>query len=74
MSKLKLEFKKLWVVANMEALLATTLEVEKLLRELGKTPIEPFKEEQEEFMSGGNVTIEKQAQALGSSLVNFFKR
>jgi hypothetical protein len=55
----------------MEALLAITLEVEKVLGELGKTPFEPFKEKQEEFMSGGNVTIEKQAQVLGSSLVNF---
>jgi hypothetical protein len=47
LSKVKLEFKKLCVVANIEALLATTLEVEKVLRELGKTPFEPFKEEQE---------------------------
>jgi hypothetical protein len=43
LSKLKLEFKKLCIVANMEALLAITLEVEKLLGELGKTPFEPFK-------------------------------
>jgi hypothetical protein len=31
----------------MEALLASTLEVEKMLTNLGKTPFEPFKEEQE---------------------------
>jgi len=43
----------------MEALLATILEVEKMLKNLGKAPFEPFKEEQEEFMNGGNVTIEK---------------
>jgi hypothetical protein len=32
LSKLKLEFKKLCVVANMEALLATTLEMEECLK------------------------------------------
>jgi hypothetical protein len=32
LSKLKLDFKKLCVVANMEALLATTLEMEKCLK------------------------------------------
>jgi hypothetical protein len=74
LSKLKLEFKKLCVDANMVALLATTLEVEKVFGKLGKTPFEPFKEEQEEFMSGRNVTIEKHAQVLGSSLVNFFQK
>jgi hypothetical protein len=58
----------------MVALLATTLEVEKVLGKLGKTPFEPFKEEQKEFMSGRNVTIEKQAQVLGSSLGQFLQK
>lgn len=43
----------------MEVLLATALEVEKVLRELGETPYEPLKEEQEEFMSGKGLVVKK---------------
>jgi hypothetical protein len=43
----------------MEVLLPIALEVEKVLRELGETPYEPFKEEQEEFMSGKDLVVEK---------------
>jgi hypothetical protein len=57
----------------MEASLATALEEEKILGELGETPFDPFKE-QEEFMNVANVTIEKQTQVLGNSLFNFFKK
>ncbi len=57
----------------MEALLATTLEVEKVLGELKETPFDPFKE-QKEFMYVANVMVEKQTQVLGKFLVNFFKK
>jgi hypothetical protein len=33
-----------WDCANMEALLATALEVEKVIRELRETPFDPLKE------------------------------
>jgi hypothetical protein len=58
----------------MEVLLDDALKVEKVLGELGETPYEPFKEEQEEFMSGKYSVVEKYAHVLGNSLINFFKR
>ncbi len=43
----------------MEALLVVILEVEKVFKELGEAPYEPFKEEQENFMNKGDTTMEK---------------
>jgi len=43
----------------MEVLLVVALKVVKILRELGKTPYEPLKEEQEEFMSGKDLVVKK---------------
>ncbi len=63
----------MWDCANMEALLATALEVEKVLGELRETPLDPLKE-QEEFMNVANAMVEKQTQVLGNILVNFFKK
>jgi hypothetical protein len=40
--------------------------------ELGETPYQSLKEEQEEFMSGGYVIVGKQAHVLLKD--NFFKR
>jgi hypothetical protein len=48
LSKLKLEIKKLCVVGdyvNMESLLVTILEIEKMFGELRKIPYGPLKEE-----------------------------
>ncbi len=62
LSKLKPKIKKLCVVkeyVNMEALLVVILKVEKVFRELGEAPYEPFKEEQEKNMNEGNTTMEK---------------
>jgi hypothetical protein len=62
LSKLKPKFKKLCIVreyVNMEALLVVILEVEKVFKELGEAPYEPFKEEQENFMNKGDTTMEK---------------
>jgi hypothetical protein len=61
LSKLRPKVRKLCIVqncANMEALLAIALEVEKVLGELRETPFNPFKE-QEEFMIVANVMVEK---------------
>ncbi len=48
------------------------MEVEGVLAELGETPYEPLREEQEENASESNV--EKQVAALNNTLINFFKR
>jgi hypothetical protein len=56
------KIKKLCVVreyVNMEALLVVILEIEKVFRELGEAPYEPFKEEQEKIMNEGDTTMEK---------------
>ncbi len=51
--------------------MGAAIEVERVLGELGETPFEPLKEEQEE---GTEETImEKQVTALNETLVNFFK-
>lgn len=43
----------------MEALLAVILEIEKVFRELGEAPYEPFKEERDKIMNEGDTTMEK---------------
>ncbi len=57
--------------ADIEELVGTTTEVERVLGELGETPYEPLKEEQEEKTLESNV--EKQVTALNNTLINFFK-
>jgi len=74
LAKLRPEIRKLCVVrvfADIEELVATAIEVERVLGELGETPYEPLKEEREE----GNEedTTGKQVVALNSTLINFFK-
>jgi len=43
----------------------------KILIELGKTPFELLKDEQEGVVA--NVVVEKQVSALNGSIINFFK-
>ncbi len=51
--------------------MGAAIEVERVLGELGETPLEPLKEEKEE---GTEETImEKQVNALNETFVNFFK-
>jgi hypothetical protein len=57
--------------ANIEELIGVATEVEKVLGELGETPYEPLREEQEEETLESNV--EKQVNALNNTLINFFK-
>lgn len=58
--------------ANMEALLSATLEVERMLVELGEAPFEMLKEEQEKNMIVGKTMVEKWVQ--NESLINLLKR
>jgi len=72
--KLKPEIRKLCVVrtfADIEELVGVATEVERVLGELGETPYEPLKEEQEEGAS--ETMMKKQVTALNNTLVNFFK-
>jgi hypothetical protein len=74
LARLRLEIRKLCVVrtfANIEELVAVAVEVERVLGELGETPLEPLKEEQEEGIE--ETIMEKQVSALNETLVNFFK-
>ncbi len=56
--------------ADIEELVGAAIKVEKVLGELGETPFEPLKEEQEEGTE--ETTMEKHVTAL-KTLVNFFK-
>ncbi len=58
--------------ANVEEILATAKDVERVLGELGETSFEPFKEEQEEGMHNDTL-LEKQVSALNESFINFLK-
>jgi hypothetical protein len=56
---------------NIEELVGATIELERVLGELGETPYEPLREEQEEETS--ETMMEKQVMALNNTLINFFK-
>jgi hypothetical protein len=75
LGKLRPEIRKLCVVktfADVEELVGAATELEKVLGELGETPFEPLKEEQEEGIE--ETMMEKQVTALNNTMVNFFKR
>ncbi len=75
LAKLRPEIRKLCVVrtfADVEELVAAATEVERVLGELGGTPFEALREEQEEGIE--ETIMEKQMTALNNTLVNFFKR
>jgi hypothetical protein len=74
MARLRPEIRKLCVVkvfADIEELVGAATEVERVLGELGETPYESLREEQEEDASES--TVEKQVTALNNTLINFFK-
>ncbi len=56
---------------DIEELVGVVIEVERVLGELGKTPYELFKKEQEEGAS--ETMMEKQVTPLNNTLINFFK-
>jgi hypothetical protein len=60
--KLNPKFCKLCMVhdyPNIEAMFSFALEMEQILGELGETPYEPLKEEQDEFVASRKFTMEK---------------
>ncbi len=57
--------------ANIEELVAAATKVERVIGELGETPYEPLREEQDEDTSQS--TVKKQVAALNNTLINFFK-
>jgi len=74
LARLRLEIRKLCVVrvfADIEELVGAAIEVERVLGELGETPFEPLKEEQEEGTE--ETVMEKQVVTLNNTLINFFK-
>ncbi len=74
MGKLRPEIQKLCVVrtfADIEELVGAATELERVLGELGETPYEPLKEEQEEGVA--ETMMEKQVNALNNTLINFLK-
>jgi hypothetical protein len=74
LAKLRPEIRKLCVVrvfVDIEELKGAASEVERVLGELGETPFEPLKEEQDEGIT--EVSMEDQVVALNRTLINFFK-
>jgi predicted aspartyl protease len=56
---------------DIEKLMGAATELDRVLGELGETPFEPLKEEQEEGVS--ETMMEKHVTALNNTLINFFK-
>jgi hypothetical protein len=74
LARLRPEIRKLCMVrtfVDIEELVGAATKVERVLGELGETPYEPLREEQEEEMSESNV--EKQVTTLNNTHINFFK-
>jgi len=74
LDRLKPEIRKLCVVrtfADIEELVGVATELKRVLGELGETPYEPLKEEQEEGVA--ETMMEKQVNALNNTLINFLK-
>jgi len=75
LGRLRPEIRKLCVVqtfTDIEELVGAATELEQVLGELGETPFEPLKEEQEEEVAA--TIMEKQVAALNNTFVSFFKR
>jgi len=75
LARLRPEIQKLCIVrtfADIEELVGAATELERVLGELGETPFEPLKEEQEEEVA--ETIMEKQVAVLNNALVSFFKR
>jgi hypothetical protein len=74
LARLRPEIRKLCVVrvfADIEELVGAAIEVERVLGELGETPFEPLREEQEEGVA--EASMEHQVATLNNTLINFFK-
>jgi hypothetical protein len=74
LARLRPEIRKLCVVktfTDIEELVGAATKLERVLGELGETPYEPLREEQEEETL--ETMMEKQVTALNNTLINFFK-
>jgi len=74
LARLRPELRKLCVVrtfVDIEELVGAASELERVLGELGETPFEPLREEQEEGVA--EASMEHQVAALNNTLINFFK-
>ncbi len=74
LGRLRPEIQKLCVVrtfVDIKELVGAATELERVLGELGETPYEPLKEEQEEGVV--ETMMEKQVNALNNTLINFLK-
>ncbi len=75
MARLRPEIRKLCVVrtfTDIEELVGAATELERVLGEIGETPFEPLKEEQNEGVE--KTLMEKQVTALNDTLINLIKR
>jgi len=71
---LRPEIRKICVVrtyVDIEEMVGVATELERVLGELGETPFEPLKEEQEEGVA--KTMMEKQVNAFNDTLINFIK-
>ncbi len=59
--------------ADMDELLASTIEVEKVLGEIGEISFEPLKDVREDEMNEGETLTEWHIHALNETLINLFK-
>jgi hypothetical protein len=57
--------------ADIEEMVGAATELKRVLGELGETPFEPMKEEQDEEVT--ETRMEKQVNALNDTLINFLK-
>jgi hypothetical protein len=74
LGRLRPEIRKLCVIrtfADIEELVGATTELERVLGELGETPYEPLKEEQEEGVA--ETMREKHVNVLNNTFINFLK-
>jgi len=74
LARLKPKIRKLCVVktfTDIEKLIGAATELERVSGELGETPYEPLKKEQEEGTS--KTIMQKQVTALNNTLINFFE-
>jgi predicted aspartyl protease len=74
LGKLRPEIRKICVVrtyTDIEEMVGAATELERVLGELGETPFEPLKEEQEEGVA--ETMMEKQVNAFNDTLINFMK-
>jgi len=74
LARLRPKIRKLCVMrtfADVEELVGAASELERVLGELGETPFEPLREEQEE--GAAEASMEHQVATLNNTLINFFK-